>query len=184
MERQKDKGIIEEEEEEEEEEEGEYVLSTHKIVTTVTDNGSNFVKAFRLFQVNSKLILTNSNSNLQNDIADNDLQHFDINEVTQYSSESEYEPKHHGETQRFKSDRTSSSDLPSFLARHLRCASDTLSLCVKDAINSIETSNELSSIHNNVLKKCNLWKCAAKPKTSEIISNLLGHTLSRPIETR
>ncbi|CAG9793028.1 unnamed protein product [Diatraea saccharalis] len=43
----------------------------------------------------------------------------------------------------------------------------------------------LSQMHAAVMKKCNvLWKAAGRPKSAEIIQDVLGHTLSRPGETR
>lgn len=40
-------------------------------------------------------------------------------------------------------------------------------------------------MHAAVMKKCNaLWKAASRPKSAEIIQDVLQHTLSRPGETR
>ncbi|KAF9809414.1 hypothetical protein SFRURICE_003511 [Spodoptera frugiperda] len=40
-------------------------------------------------------------------------------------------------------------------------------------------------MHAAVINKCNvLWKAAARPKSAEIIQDVLQHTLSRPGETR
>lgn len=43
----------------------------------------------------------------------------------------------------------------------------------------------MSLIHDQVIKKCNiLWKLSGRPKSAEVIQNILGHTLSRLGETR
>lgn len=73
------------------------------------------------------------------------------------------------------------------LPMHFRCASHTLSLCATvDANKMLESQDtELSIMHQQVLKKCNnLWKSGNRPKSAEIIQNVLGHALSKPGETR
>lgn len=145
-------------------------LSNSKIVATVTDNASNFIKAFRLYGVKSRLIHCESSDYI---FSNEPLTSVD-------SSDSEHDNNDANET------NVNTSDLSRFLSYHIRCCTHTLSLCVsKDGIKAIQTCEEMSIIHNNVLKKCNLlWKSAARPKTAEIILDVLGHSLSRPIETR
>jgi hypothetical protein len=61
-----------------------------------------------------------------------------------------------------------------------------LNLCATADINKvIKGSVELSLIHDQVIKKCNiLWKLSGWPKSAEVIQNILGHTLSRSGEMR
>lgn len=77
-------------------------------------------------------------------------------------------------------------DIENMLPMHFRCFAHTLNLCATKNINKvIKSCVELSSIHDQVINKCNiLWKLAGRPKSAEIIQNILGHTLSRPGETR
>lgn len=74
------------------------------------------------------------------------------------------------------------------LPAHLRCCAHTLSLCATTDANKVLLSGQntlLSETHAAVMKKCNiLWKAAGRPKSAEIIQDVLGHTLSRPGETR
>lgn len=146
-----------------------------KIVATVTDNASNFIKAFSQFGIKSSSMCFrraeeeeegNGDTRISIDEAENVEDNVD-------DDVDELEPE---------SDDTLFSTLP----RHLRCASHTLNLSLSgDILKSIAASPELKKIHDTVMKKCNrLWRSANRPKSAEIIHNILGHTLSRPGVTR
>ncbi|CAH0731067.1 unnamed protein product, partial [Brenthis ino] len=145
---------------------GEFDLNTNKIVASVTDNGSNFVKAFKTFGV--KL----TNINIENEVMPD-------SQPTEASSESDVEE---GESWNL--------DNPEhicFLPVHLRCCAHFLSLCATTDANKVLTEQDtpLSQMHAAIMKKCNvLWKAAGRPKSAETIQDVLGHTLSRPGETR
>ena len=72
------------------------------------------------------------------------------------------------------------------LPMHFRCFAHTLNLCATTNINKvIKICVELSSIHDQVINKCNiLWKLTGRPKSAEIIQKILGHTLSIDLERR
>lgn len=72
------------------------------------------------------------------------------------------------------------------LPQHLRCCAHTLNLCVtSDAIKAINSSPLLLSVHEQAIAKCTvLWRFAGRPKSAEILVDILGYTLSRPGETR
>ncbi|UYV68193.1 hypothetical protein LAZ67_5003332 [Cordylochernes scorpioides] len=139
-------------------------LNTNKIVASVTDNGSNFVKTFKMFGVK----LTNIN------IVDEVMPD---SQPTEAFSESDVED-----------DESSNLEDPEhLLPAHLRCCAHTLSLCATTDANKLlsEQDTPLSQMHATIMKKCNaLWKAAGRPKSAEIMQNVLGHTLSRPGETR
>jgi len=69
---------------------------------------------------------------------------------------------------------------------HIRCGSHTLNLCASADLKKVLVKNPtLSNIHDQVLGKCNkLWKVAKRLKSSEIIENIISHTLKKPGETR
>ncbi|CAH2093103.1 unnamed protein product [Euphydryas editha] len=142
-----------------------YNLYSNKIVASVTDNGSNFVKAFQTFGV--KL------SNI--DLIDTDKQ-FQGSQSPEDSSESDEE-----ETAPMNPEGLH------FVPVHLRCCAHTLSLCATTDANKVLSAQKttLSDMHAAIMKKCNvLWKAAARPKSAEIIQDVLQHTISRPGETR
>lgn len=72
------------------------------------------------------------------------------------------------------------------MPKHLRCSSHTLNLLATSDVNSVLNSNiPLRTRHTSILNKCNeLWKCAARPKSAEVLQKILGHTLSYPTVTR
>lgn len=144
-----------------------YGLTSTNVVACVTDNGSNFVKAFKSFGVNSINVTDEQGSiNSLDEGSDTDSTDNESPNLNYLSS-----TIRHLETR---------------LPFHLRCASHTLSLCATDANKILENQEtELSKMHDQSLKKCNtLWKAANRPKSAEILQNILGHTLSRPVETR
>lgn len=141
----------------------EFGINSNKIVATITDNGSNFVKAFKVFGVKIDGFLKDY-SGMESD-TDSDCQE----EETQ-------------------SNILKENYLGIFQALpfHLRCSAHTLSLCASaDLEKTMKGTPDLQSIHHKVLKKCSkLWKAASRPKTAEILEGILGHTLSRPGVTR
>lgn len=79
------------------------------------------------------------------------------------------------------------SVIPNYhLPKHVRCASHTLNLIAPtDVKNAIQKNTALRTKHTNAVLKCNtLWKMASRPKSNEIIHQVLGHTLSYPGVTR
>lgn len=80
------------------------------------------------------------------------------------------------------------NDSPSrdYLAWHLRCASHTLSLlATTDFTNALKNSCTTSRIHHSAFAKCSaLWNASRRPKTSEIISEILQCSLKFPCPTR
>lgn len=71
------------------------------------------------------------------------------------------------------------------LPHHLRCASHTLNLVTTtDFYNALKHSTA-SRIHYPVFGKCTaLWNASRRPKSSEIIHDILGCSLSYPCPTR
>ncbi|XP_043279561.1 uncharacterized protein [Venturia canescens] len=141
-----------------------YGINNSQIVATITDNGSNFVKAFREFGVEF------GDSFFHDGIVD-----------TLNDEESEFGGDH-GEIQSIE--KLNPDDL--VLPQHFRCASHTLSLvATKDAIPAIKASPRLKLAYDEMIEKCNtLWRLSASPKQSEKLQKHLGQSLRRPIVTR
>lgn len=71
------------------------------------------------------------------------------------------------------------------LPRHLRCASHTLSLIATTDFNYILKGTPASRINHSVMGKCTtLWNLSRRPKSSEIIHNILNCSLKYPCPTR
>lgn len=136
-------------------------IDNRKLVATVTDNGSNFVKAFEEFGVSS---IEKESCNDEDSDEEADFTFVDLNDSLEDSD---------------SLNRTN-------LAKHVRCASHTLNLiATTDVKNAIQKNIALRMRHTNCLSKCAvLWKMAGRPKSAEIIYNVLGHTLSYPGITR
>uniref|UniRef100_A0A6P7H747 Uncharacterized protein LOC114347928 n=2 Tax=Diabrotica virgifera virgifera TaxID=50390 RepID=A0A6P7H747_DIAVI len=135
------------------------------MVGTITDNGSNFVKVFEQYHI------TNDEEEAIN--ADDIFQVININEEK--------------DTELLENDDMDVDSAEQFtLPKHFRCASHTLNLiATTDYKNLIKENAVLRKRHTAAFQKCNLlWNKANRPKSNEIIQNILGHTLSRPGITR
>lgn len=132
-------------------------LDNIKIVSTITDNGSNFVKAFSEFGL--KCPTNEEDNDDDDDDAGGDTDNESNDEMMAYFE--------------FNENVTT-------LPKHKRCASHTLNLLATTDINNILKTNQIfKSRHEKVLQKCNiLWNKAGRPNSAEIIKNVLGHTLS------
>lgn len=135
----------------------EFNLNPTKIVATVTDNGSNFIKAFKEFGV----------SLLSLDSIDSEENYLDDEEDP---LREEIDPRGFQLASHFR------------CAAHTLnlCATTDANRILK-----VDNNTSLSEMHHNTIQKCNaLWKAAGRPKTAEIIQSVLGHTLSKPGITR
>lgn len=153
---------------------GKYGINTDQIIATVTDNASNFVKAFNEFtsqksavteskeKVNPSLSVSDSDDS---DASDNDIELTTIPDECDSAAETEF---------------------AIMLPKHVRCASHTLNLiATSDCTKAISSNVGVRTKHMHAIDKCRkLWTKAGRPGTAEIIMEVLGHTLSCPGETR
>ncbi|CAG9832006.1 unnamed protein product [Diabrotica balteata] len=134
-------------------------LTENKIVGTVTDNGSNFVKAFKVFGEKNE-----EDDDEEIDEEENELQilHLEVDEGKELEDQDIQLPK------------------------HMRCATHTLNLiATTDYKNTVINIPTIRIREKNAFSKCaQLWKKSNKPKSNEVIIKILGHTLSSPGATR
>ena len=133
----------------------EYDINSNKVVATVTDNASNFVKAFKEFGIhNLDEISDDENDSISNHIPNN------IEEDSGEEIEN------------------------TFLPNHLRCSAHTLSLICTTDIAKIQ-DYIYKSHHKKAMAKCSsLWNKTRSAKCSEIIFNILSCHIRRPCKTR
>ena len=146
----------------------EFGISGNKIIATVTDNGSNFVKAFKEFGI--KIALVNDindddNDELEDrdngpgssdniaDTVDNDRENVDVVDVGNIINMS------------------SNADMLNcaiVLPTHIRCASHTLSLvATTDASAALKNSAAFARMNHAVMGKCTaLWNACSRPKSA------------------
>lgn len=145
-------------------------LVPKKIVATVSDNGSNFVKAFQEFNVDAVQVGTNDvegandgEGNADDDVLD--FVHLTDSDITEPTDQS-----------------------PTLVAlpRHVRCASHTLSLvATTDASVALKGPSIFSRLNHAAFGKCSaLWNASSRPKSAEIIVEIFGGHLKTPCATR
>ncbi len=133
-----------------------------KVVGCVTDNGSNFVKAFKNFGVGS----TVSSLDVDEDVEEIEFCTIDLTDL--YGSG----------TLDFGNDLN--------LPLHFRCAAHTLNLLATSDMEKILKANEdLGKYHDSLVKKCTkLWNASRRPKTAEVFEKYLKRKLPYPVTTR
>ena len=145
-----------------------FAVSESKIVATVTDNGSNFIKAFKEFGIelhteDHPLPAGHSSGSLsvETDERSEDFEGY-INVMIE-----------------------DCNDESIILPPHYRCCSHTLSLvCTSDAK---KNKNDVSytRLRNSAFAKCSsLWNAAGRPQSAEKIYEILGCHLKLPCPTR
>lgn len=137
-----------------------YGLDGRKIVATVTDNASNFVKAFR---------------------------EFGSPDINEYGDSVEQLSEDSGEnTSDENSDEIYFHELQGIrLSKHIRCASHTLNLIATTDAANAQTNSVYARIFVTSFKKLNsLWNKTQRPKSSETIRQILSSGLGRPGQTR
>ena len=132
----------------------EFGLSNENIIATVTANGSNFVKAFKEFNIS---VVADENEN-------HDTEEGGLSFVTINASEEEV------------------PEGAIILPPHVRCATHTLSLvCTTDAKQAMKDSPTLSRLNHTAMGKCSaLWNSSKRPKTAELLSEVTKEQLKTP----
>ncbi|KAL4148289.1 hypothetical protein QTP88_002565 [Uroleucon formosanum] len=146
-----------------------FAIEREQLISTVTDNGSNFVKAFKNFGCEI-------DCNFQTD----DLEFNDDRENTD-----EEESTDQATFENIEVDDITTQGTTIFLPHNLRCASHTLSLITTTDFKNILKGTPASRINHSVMGKCTtLWNLSRRPKSSEIIHNILNCSLKYPCPTR
>lgn len=135
-------------------------ISYKNIVATVTDNASNFCKAFKTYNVTMPVEQDTE------ELDEDDLEFLSPCPPAEYTGDEDRDRIH--------------------LSNHVRCASHTLNLvATTDAANAIKASPALAKINHSAMGKCSaLWSCSGRPKSSEVIKEKLGCHLKYPCATR
>ena len=145
-----------------------YNLDVTQVVSTVTDNESHFVKAFKEFGINAVKFDQHKDDNATEEeeakTVENLLQLTAVEEGIDTSgvASSHYEVEH-------------------TLSKHVRCASHTLSLmATTDAKNALK-NHTFAALNHTTMGKCNaLWNKCGHPKSAEVIKGILNCCLSLP----
>ena len=145
----------------------EYDLSVDKITCCVTDNGSNFVKAFKEFEVEVTLAPDSGDEECTETV--DDIEQIDVHDLM--------------ESQQL--DEESVEDVI-VLPRHQRCASHTLNLVgIKAPLAAAKTSAKYRSLmHLTNAKLSALWNKVNRPQSNECIQAVLGCQIVTPVATR
>ena len=154
-------------------------LDTTKIVHVVTDNGSNFVKAFREYAEPSVLLLESRDGD-DSDTGDRDSsggQEVDEN-VSQVAISPLFTAMDSSDT-----DDTSGICLPP----HLSCFSHTMNLLASaDASKALQDDAMYKRMYRTLTGKCSALSNAAhqSSKAAEAVFDVLGRTVPKPNATR
>ena len=152
-----------------------FALTHEKIVATISDNGANFVKAFREFNIK---MIHNTEANEEDDDDPDDA----LNFITIGDDENTAADGLQDSPVNVESAEQHTIVLPN----HLRCGSHTLSLvATTDAKNALMNSAAFKRLNNSTMAKCSaLWNASGRPQAAEEIDNICHRQLSSPCPTR
>lgn len=172
----------------------EYELKTSKITHVVTDNGSNFLKAFREYGKQDNHVTTEETSSDNDEDADGENLPLPEIESSENSDNEESEHINTETTQLTISEILTHADEANFnetnviyLPRHLPCAAHTLNLLAsKDADAAIANDAEYKKLYRSVTAKCTSLSNSVHRscKSAESAQEILGRTIPKPNSTR
>uniref|UniRef100_A0A8C1KYA6 BED-type domain-containing protein n=1 Tax=Cyprinus carpio TaxID=7962 RepID=A0A8C1KYA6_CYPCA len=130
-----------------------------KITATVTDNGSNFLKAFRMYKP-----AEDTESDSEDELDDDEVTFTDVGQALSSESDGQFT-----------------------LPPHLSCASHTLNLVSRNDVEKwLTTKSESKTIYRSVIGKCSgLWTKASRSRVaSELVEDVIKGKLVVPTATR
>ena len=152
----------------------EYEIPQAKIICAVTDNGSNFVKAFKEFGPHNTRLTTEVDT-----AVDGDASEEDVDSDKEQSDDDDDE-----EELQFQTLPQNLTTLPN----HHRCASHTLNLMAKEysiRIPAGEGDKNYTKVFRSTMAKFSaLWTKTSSPKSAEIVQRVANTQLRTPNETR
>ena len=179
----------------------EYTIPEEKVICYTTDNGSNFVKAFREFYVDlddSDQEDDDSTHVVQIDLHEllnsRNLPQTDGTHLDSVSSAGPNNSELDGDgaqlLERDDNDESNSEDEteegPVVLPAHQRCASQTLNLLGSNVptVTAKVNAKYRSLLHSSNGKLLVIWNKLNKQQSNEILSDILGCQLLTPVATR
>ncbi|KAL7290827.1 hypothetical protein TKK_0015566 [Trichogramma kaykai] len=161
-----------------------YNLSNDKIIGTVTDNGSNFVKAFGVFGTPCEVMDADDDRDAGSDSEVDDDE--DIMDVADERTDSKDDDFDCSDIEQTLLETVTIPDECIILSQHFRCVSHTLNLiATTDAMKVIHSSSKLKRIHTSVISKCEvLWKSLKSVQKREKLKDYFGECLQKPNATR
>lgn len=164
----------------------EYGLEHGQILATVTDNGSNFVKAFKEYSKENVVDTGNeepeaTGSNMESSHNQSVSHNSDSDEDEEQAEQSEVEFIELSSVLAADDD-----DIGIVLPPHQRCVAHTLNLIAShDALDSLKHSMAFKRQYNSAMGKCSaLWTASGRPKAAEVVKNICGKQLLQPCATR
>lgn len=173
----------------------EYNLQHGQILATVTDNGSNFVKAFKEYSKEADIVATGNEdsaatgnnesivSTTSNESASLPRHDNDSDEEEEQSSDLDVEVV---DVSSLLSVPEDADDFGIVLPPHQRCVAHTLNLIAShDALESLKHNMAYKRQYNSAMGKCSaLWNASGRPKAAEVVKNICGKQLLQPCQTR
>lgn len=154
-----------------------------KVTLTVTDSGSNFIKAFRLFGTDANEAIQNEGSNESESGSDDEFDKDDDDDDSESASDDDVTFE---DVSKVLDAIDQDEPLQRHLPQHQRCASHTLNLVASKDAEDATKLQAFRALSGEAFGKCKLlWNRASRSTVaSDVIREKLGCALVVPNETR